>query len=272
MSRSAQRVDFAAGYLLHQRPYRDTSLIVELLTRDHGRLGAFARAARGPRSRFTCLQPFRPLLLSWSGRGEAPTLTAAESDGAPPAPFAPDRLLSAFYLNELLLKLTVAHDPHAELYAHYAATIAQLRAGEGLEEVLRRFESRLLELLGYGSEWSAEAGGRAVTADAYYHFRPGAGVWPAGAAGSDAPGPAAAGPGSAVQGRVLLALAADQPLRDPEGQRQARAILRAALDHCLDGRELKTRTVARAVARMERSGVAEAGGVAETSGVTGAKG
>jgi len=265
MSRSAQRVEFAAGYLLHQRPYRDTSLIVELLTRDHGRLGAFARAARGPRSRFTCLQPFRPLLLSWSGRGDAPTLTAAESDGAPPAPLAPDRLLSAFYLNELLLKLTVPHDPHADLYAHYAATIAQLRAGEELEEVLRRFESRLLELLGYGSEWSAEAGGRTVTADAYYHFRPGAGVWPAGAAGSDAPGPAA-GPGSAVQGRVLLALAAARPLRDPEGQRQARAILRAALDHCLDGRELKTRTVARAVARMERSGVAEASGAAGAKG------
>jgi len=81
MSRGSHRVEFTCGYLLHQRPYRDTSLIVELYTREHGRLSAFARAARGPRSRFRGLQPFRPLLLSWVGRGEAPTLTAAEGDG-----------------------------------------------------------------------------------------------------------------------------------------------------------------------------------------------
>jgi len=254
MSRSVQRVEFAAGYVLHQRPYRDTSLIVELYTRDYGRLGAFARAARGPRSRFACLQPFRPLLLSWSGRGEAPSLTAAEGAGPPPAPLAAERLLSAFYLNELLLKLTVAHDPQGELYAHYAATLERMRAGEALEDVLRRFESRLLELIGYGSELTVEAGGRAVTAEGYYHFRPGAGVWPAAGGVSERRAADDAARHGAVQGRVLLALAAEQPLPDAEGQRQARAVLRAALDHCLDGRELKTRTVARAVARMERSG------------------
>ena len=240
MSRSGRRAEFACGYVLHQRPYRDTSLIVELYARDHGRMSAFARAARGPRSRFAGLQAFRPLLLSWSGRGEAPTLTAAEADGPPPPALAPGRLLSAFYLNELLLKLTVPHDPQPELYAHYAATLERLRAGEPLEAVLRRFEKRLLELLGYGSDLRCAADGCAVTADAYYHFRPGAGLWPA-----------AAGPG-AVAGRVLLALAADEPLDDAEGQRQTRALLRAALDHCLDGRELSVRAVARAVARMER--------------------
>ena len=240
MSRSSQRAQFACGYVLHQRPYRDTSLIVELFAREHGRMSAFAHAARGPRSRFAGLQAFRPLLLSWSGRGEAPTLTAAESDGPPPAALAPELLLSGFYLNELLLKLTVPHDPQPELYAHYAATLQRLRAGEPLETVLRSFEKRLLELLGYGTDFRCAAGGCAVSADAYYHFRPGAGLWPA-----------AGGPG-AVPGRVLLALAADAPLGDAEGQRQARALLRAALDHCLDGRELNVRTVARAVARMER--------------------
>src|SRR5579862_6239026 len=101
MSRAAHRVDFACGYVLHQRPYRDTSLIVELYTRDFGRLSAFARAARGPRARFRGLRAFRPLLLSWVGRGEAPTLTAAEGDGPPPPALSADRLLSGFYLNEL---------------------------------------------------------------------------------------------------------------------------------------------------------------------------
>ena len=118
--------------MLHQRPYRDTSLIVELFARDHGRLSVFARGARGPRSRFAALQPFRPLLLSWSGRGEAPTLSGAEDDG-PPASMPAPRILSGFYLNELLLRLTVPHDPHPELYAHYEATLEQLRAGEPLE-------------------------------------------------------------------------------------------------------------------------------------------
>ena len=241
MNRGGRRAQLACGYLLHQRPYRDSSLIIELFVREHGRLSAFAHAARGPRSRFALLQPFRPLLLSWSGRGEAPALTAAEADGPPPSALAPDRVLSAFYLNELLLKLTVPHDPQPELYAHYAATLARLRSGEALEEVLRHFEKRLLELLGYGNDLRFEAGGRAVLPDAYYHFRPGAGLWPAAAAEG------------AVPGRVLLALAADQPLGEPLAQRQARQVLRAALDHCLDGRELRVRTVARAVARMERS-------------------
>jgi DNA repair protein RecO (recombination protein O) len=242
MIRGGHRVDLTCGYVLHQRPYRDTSLIVELYTREHGRLSAFARAARGPRSRFRGLQAFRPLLLSWVGRGEAPTLTAAEGDGPPPLALAADRLLSGFYLNELLLKLTVPHDPQPDLYAHYAATVERMRAGEPLEALLRRFEKRLLDLLGYGSELSCEAGGRAVTADAYYHFHAGSGLTPTDAAAG------------AVQGRVLLALAANEPLHDPDAQRQARALLRSALDHCLDGRQLSVRTVARALANMERSG------------------
>jgi DNA repair protein RecO (recombination protein O) len=252
VSAGSRRAQLACGFLLHQRPYRDSSLILELFVRDHGRLSAFAHAARGPRSRFAGLQPFRPLLLSWSGRGESPTLSAAEDAGAPPPPFPPERILSAFYLNELLLKLTVPHDPQPELYGHYAATLARLRALEPLEAVLRHFEKHLLDLLGYGNDLRCEAGGRAVTADAYYHFRPGAGLWLCDGVEPSAGAASAVGAGL-VQGRVLLALAADEPLADPDGRRQARLVLRAALDHCLDGRELRARTVAHAVARMERS-------------------
>ncbi len=243
MSTGRTRAQLTCGFLLHQRPFRDSSLILELFVRDHGRLSAFAHGARGPRSRFAVLQPFRPLLLSWSGRGESPTLSAAEDALAPPPPFPPERILSAFYLNELLLKLTVPHDPQPELYAHYATTLGRLRALEPLDVVLRHFEKHLLDLLGYGNDLRCEAGGRAVVADAYYHFRPGAGLWPAAERQGE----------GLVQGRVLLALAADEALADVEGRRQARQVLRAALDHCLDGRELRARTVAHAVARMERS-------------------
>jgi DNA repair protein RecO (recombination protein O) len=246
MSAAGRRVELARGYLLHQRPWRDSSLILELFSAEHGRLCAFARAARGPRTRFSGLQLFRPLLLSWSGRGVAPSLTAAESDGVAPASLPPQSLLSAWYLNELLLKLTVPHDPQPELYEQYALTLARLRAGDALESVLRQFELRLLELLGFGVELDRECGsGRAVQADAYYHFAPGVGVHQL---GSDAL--TSATHGEALSGRLLLMLAAGELPEDAQGQRETRSLLRAALDHCLEGRELRTRTVARAVARM----------------------
>src|SRR6204780_4866319 len=101
MSRSSQRVQLARAYVLHQRPFRDSSLIVEVFAREHGRMTVFARAARGPRTRYAVLQPFRALLLSWSGRGEAPQLTGAENADALQPAVPPGRLMSAFYLNEL---------------------------------------------------------------------------------------------------------------------------------------------------------------------------
>jgi DNA repair protein RecO (recombination protein O) len=243
MSRSAQRVQLTRAYVLHQRPFRDSSLIMEVFAREYGRMTVFARAARGPRSRFALLQPFHALLLSWSGRGEAPALTAAEhAEGAPGLPAA--RLMSAFYLNELLLKLVTRHDPHPQLFDLYEATLAQLRVvtpvevTAGAEVALRRFEARLLEFIGYGLNLAAEADtGYPVRADAYYHFRPGV------------HGVVIAAPGSpgAIGGGVLQRLAAGGTFEGDAELRQARALMRAALDHCLEGRELHTRTVARSL-------------------------
>lgn len=240
MSRSARRVDQASGYVLHQRPFRDTSLIVELFARDFGRLTSFARGARGAKPRFFGLRPFLPLWLSWAGRGEAPQLTAAEPRAAVP-PLPPDNLLSGFYLNELLMKLTGQHDPHPEVFDQYEQALQQLRAGSSPEPVLRRFERQLLTLLGYGLELTREAGsGRPVRADGYYRHEPGLGV-------------VAVPPGTAeaLSGRVLLCLAVDEECIDEADQRAARALMRGAVDHCLDGRPLATRTVARSLARME---------------------
>jgi DNA repair protein RecO (recombination protein O) len=246
MSRSLQRVQLARAYVLHQRPFRDTSLIVEAFAREHGRLTLFAHGARGPRSRFTALQPFRPLLLSWSGRGEAPTLTAAESADATPA-LAATQLLSGFYLNELLLKLLTRGDPHPELYDLYETTLAELRGAASAEPALRVFEARLLGFIGYGLNLAAEADtGKAVRAEAYYHFRPGV-------HGFVVAEPAA--PGS-IAGQVLQELSRGELRGEPQ-LRAARALMRAALDHCLEGRELATRNMARSLAsypRKQRSG------------------
>ena len=247
MSRSAQRVQLTRAYVLHQRPFRDSSLIVEVFAREHGRMTVFARAARGPRSRFAVLQPFRALLLSWSGRGEAPQLTAAEN--APGALALPGAcLMSAFYLNELLLKLVTRHDPHPELFDQYELTLSQLAQQPSTDVSLRQFETRLLEFIGYGLNLAAEADtGSPVRGDAYYHFRPGV------------HGVVIAEPGSpgAIGGGVLQRLASGSGFESDAELRQARSLMRTALDHCLEGRELHTRVVARALLnypRRERSG------------------
>jgi DNA repair protein RecO (recombination protein O) len=242
MSRPAPRVQLARCYVLHRYPFRDTSLILEVFARDYGRISVFARAVRGARPRGAQLQPFDTLLLSWSGRGEAPALTGAEYAAAL-APLPPGELLSAFYLNELLLKLTTRHDPQPELFDHYEQALAALRAGEGSEGALRRFELRLLELIGYGLNLATEAdSGHPVRREACYHFRPGV------------HGVVLAGPEeqAAISGEVLRRLATGEALADAQQGRQARALMRAALDHCLEGRELRTRTVARAIGGYPR--------------------
>jgi DNA repair protein RecO (recombination protein O) len=148
-----QRVLHAAAFLLHQHPWGDRGRIFELYTREHGRLSVFAQGVRGPQAKLAgVLQPFVPLLVSWAGRGESPRLTGAEPDGAGPAlpPLPPSRLMSAFYVSELVLSLTLRHDPQPLLYAHYAEAMSSLRSQTAEQCTLRRFEKRLLDVLGYG--------------------------------------------------------------------------------------------------------------------------
>ena len=238
MSRNTRRVDFTPGYLLHHHPWRDTSRILEVLTREHGRLTLFARGVRGATARLApVLQPFQPLLLSWRGRGEAPQLTAAER-AQHCVPLPPQCLLAAFYLNELLLRLTTRHDPLPELFDHYHDTLTQLRAQAPLEPALRRFEKRLLEALGYGVDLLAEARtGKRIEAQRYYHFRAGQGLVPV-----------AAGSAGALAGSSLLELARDN-FGAAQVREDARRLLRAALSACLEGRPLATRAVAKSIMR-----------------------
>jgi len=238
MSRSTRRVDLTPGYLLHHRPWRDTSRILEVFTREHGRLTLFARGVRGPLAKLApVLQPFQRLLLSWSGRGEAPALTGAER--APGAAPLPRRcLLAAFYLNELIIRLTTRHDPQPELFDHYDAALGALREGAALEPALRIFEKRLLESLGYGLDLAQEAHtGERIEAQRYYHFRAGQGLV---ATASDA--------GGALCGGSLLGLA-HESLTGARALEDARRLLQAALDACLEGRPLATRAVAKSVMR-----------------------
>ena len=238
MTRNPRRIALASAYILHHRPYRETGRIFEVLTREDGRLSLFARGVRGPKARLAAvLQPFRLLLLSWSGRGDAPSLTGAESaaeSAALPAPC----LLSGFYINELVLQLTTRHDPQPALFDAYHLALESLKEGAPLAPTLRIFEKRLLQMLGYGLDLGTEAmSGRPIEPQAYYYFRPGEGLFPADAARPDA-----------LAGRSLASLSNEQ-LAEARELKDARSLLQAALAHCLEGRELATRSVARSMAR-----------------------
>jgi DNA repair protein RecO (recombination protein O) len=148
-----QQVAHAAAYLLHHHPWGDRGRIFELFTRDHGRISVFAHGVRGPQAKLAgVLQPFQPLLVSWAGRGESPRLTGAEPDSVERsvAALPSSRLLSAYYLSELVLSLTLRHDPQPKLYLHYAEALKGLRSESPEQCTLRRFEKRMLDVLGYG--------------------------------------------------------------------------------------------------------------------------
>jgi DNA repair protein RecO (recombination protein O) len=235
----ARRVWLAPAYVLHQYSYRDTSRIVEVFTNEHGRLTLFARGANGPKSTLRgVLRPFQRLLVSWSGKGEACQLVTAEIDGSM-TNLAPKRLMSGFYLNELLLKLTERCDPHPEIFASYAACVQALCDGEIEEPALRRFEKRLLNDLGYGLELTRTGDGAPVEPHGYYRFALESGPE---LCVAEAPG--------AVYGQSLADLQSES-FADARSLRDAKRVLRAAIDACLDGRSLKSREVALALRHRE---------------------
>ncbi len=145
-----QRVSGQPGFVLHSYAYKETSLIVDVFTRDHGRVALVAKGAKRPTSRLRgVLQTFQPLSISWSGKSEIRTLTGAEWVGGMP-PLEKAALLCGFYLNELLFKFLAREDKHAVLFDHYVATLNQLAHQQPAPIVLRKFERALLKETGVG--------------------------------------------------------------------------------------------------------------------------
>lgn len=225
------RVTLQPAYILHHRAYRDTSALLELWTREHGRVGVVARGARAANSRLRgVLLPFRPLLVSWAGRGELKTLTAVEGYGATPV-LEGRALLSGFYLNELVLRMVQRQDPHPELFDAYETALAALVRPDEEERALRIFERDLLQALGYGMVLDTEADtGRPVDPARAYRYRIERGVLAA-ESGAD---------GIPIQGASLLALARGD-LRDAESLADAKRLMRAVLKFHLGERPLKSR-------------------------------
>ena len=233
------RVPLEPAYVLHQRPYQDSSLLLEVITPNYGRIGLVARGVRKPKGRWqSLLQPFVPLLLSWSGRGELGTVTDAEMSGVP-HPLKGQVLLSSFYINELLTRLLHRHDPHPDLFDYYHPLLEQLSllnddaAGrQQLQWQLRLFEKQLLQEIGYGLVLEYDAvSGDAIEPDISYCYQLGEGPVPV-SENVDA--------GLVVSGRTLLALASGE-LDDVAPLRDAKRLMRAALDQQLGGKPLHSR-------------------------------
>jgi DNA repair protein RecO (recombination protein O) len=221
------------AWLLHHRPYQDASRILDVLSRNYGRLSLVARGSRAGRSRLKgILRPFMPLQVSWVMRGELGTLTGAEIRGAPIALYG-EALLAAYYANELLLNFTHRHDPQPEIFAAYARTIEYLQGSVAVPERLREFEMELLQLSGYGLNLDHDTVvERAVAAERYYEYRVEQGPVQVG----KRPGP------MIFSGAELIAIR-NRNFANPDILRSAGRLLRGVIAFHLGGKELKSRKV-----------------------------
>lgn len=223
------------AFVLHTRPYRETSLLLECLTRDHGRLGVVARGVRSQRGRLqrSQLEPFQLLAMDLQLRGELATLRAAESAGAPWRLLG-DAGVAGLYVNELVVRLTERQDPHPQLYTAYAQTLSRLATGESLGWQLRRFERDLLASLGYALQLDEDAdSGEPLLPDTLYAYRP-----------EHGPIRCGANDPHALRGNDLLSLLEDR-MPDAQGLHALRGMMRELIRFHLGGVELRAWRVLR---------------------------
>ena len=230
------RQDNQPAYVLHSRPFLETSLIVEAYTRDHGRVAMVARGARRPKSSLRgILLPFQPLLLSWSGKRELRTLIRAEWQGTY-APLRGQSLICGFYLNELLLKLLPRDDSHERLFADYEGTLSALRGAADQSTLLRRFELSLLRELGYAVILDRDVEQNEPVA----HERNYVYIVERGPIGNHS----APGNGVELSGQTLIDMQSGL-FTSAVTQQQSKALMRALINHYLGNQVLHTRQLLR---------------------------
>lgn len=230
-----KRVTFQPAYVLHRRLYRETSFLVELFTPEFGRLTVTAKGARQVKGGSAgLLQPFTPLQVSWSGKGELMTLTQAEARGSVRL-LQGDALFAGFYLNELLMALLQKWDAHSNLFNSYDQTLLAMQAAPLDQRILRSFEKVLLNELGYGLMPSREAKqDMDFQPDKYYRFVPEQG-FVISELGEDAKAKT-----SLFSGKSLLAIARDD-WQEEESMRDAKRLTRFVLAPLLGGKTIHSR-------------------------------
>jgi len=231
---SQRRIQQQAAFILHHRPFRDSSQILDVLSRDHGKLAVVARGSRGARSRLKgVLRPFMPLSMSWVIKSDLGTLTGAEVRGAPLS-LSGDALLSGYYVNELILHLLHRHDPQPQIFDAYGHTIHALAgAGTDVAPVLRQFEMELLRFSGYALNLGHVSGTtQPLDPEQHYEYRMEQGAVPV----SRDDGPLV------FSGAMLTAIVGQQ-FSEPGVLRAATRLMREVISFHLGGKELKSRKV-----------------------------
>ena len=234
MQHQDHRVNLQPAYILHGRAYRDTSRLLDVFTQDYGRITLVAKGSRSPRSKLQgILQVFTPLIISWSGKGEVQTLTGAESVKNT-VNISGKHIISAYYINELLQRLMIHHDPHPTLFVLYQKTLEKF-SQEDDELVLRRFEKQLLAEIGYGLnlEYEHESGDTIQADETYYYDIEKGPINRSKSEALDA---------LTVSGQTLLDLQKDT-FSCQQSQKEAKQLMRIILSHHLGGKPLKTRNM-----------------------------
>jgi len=216
------------AFILQHRKYRETSLIIDVLTRDFGRISLLAKGVRKTKSKTAgMLQPFIPLLVSYFGKAELKTLTDVEMI----QPFSEIKglaLYCGFYINELVGYFLHKYDPHPEVFGHYGECLSCLSDGPNVEAALRQFELNLMECAGYGLQLEYDDNESPIESLKKYEFNAGKG------AVEVVDGP--------FSGKTLLALSSGE-LTDPQILSEAKILMRTVIDVYLQGRQLKSRAV-----------------------------
>ncbi len=230
------KVDGQPAYVLHTYPFRETSLLCEVFSRDYGRVALLARGARRPRAAIRgLLMGFQPLEISWAGKGEVLTLMKAEWQGGQPL-LSGDALFCGYYLNELLMHLLPREDAHEGIFAAYTQMLARLGAttnGKVDEADLRRFEKALLQELGYGLTLNHDSAGQPILPEAYYTYRMEQG--PVRLVHADAAA-------QVIRGQTLIDLAAEN-FTHTRSRSEAKMLMRTLIGYYLSGKELESRKI-----------------------------
>jgi len=221
----AVRVQHQDAYILHSRPYSESSWLIDAFSRQYGRVSLLAKGARRLKSKVRGLiRPFQPLLLSWSGKGELQTLTGAETSLIA-AQIDQQSWLCASYMNELLIRLMHRYDPHEKLFDNY-------------ELALQSLEKQLLSEIGYGLLLDHDSTNQKISPEKRYHYYPDRGpvvadnyrdesVW-------------------SIQGSTLIALESEE-FNSPQQIEQCKHLMRALLNQSMQGRDLNSRRVLQSI-------------------------
>lgn len=235
------KINAEPAFVLHSRPYRETSLLVDFFSRHHGRFRAVARGVRGAKKHRSSLNSFVPYLISWSGKSELKTLLNFEPSGSPIF-LTGDCLYCGFYLNELLIRLVTEHDPHQNLFDGYLNVLIQLAGGTPVEPSLRKFELSLLSEIGYALSLDTDAlSGDPVEPDHWYQFDPMLGVSQLDALTLSKLNQGGEKNKAFFRGQVLLDMVAGD-YRAPATNTAAKRLMRMALQPHIGSTPLQSRT------------------------------